>query len=66
MNTFGSWNIKTDSLIIEIMIYYFIGIILSICGALIVEPIMKKLKILKFVEYDKYVIKFIKTDCQMH
>jgi hypothetical protein len=47
--------VKAD-IIQSIVIFYFLGLIISRVGSLVIEPILKKIKILKFTEYKEYVI----------
>ena len=37
-------------------VYYFIGLVISRFGSLVVEPILKKIKFLEFAEYKDFVI----------
>jgi len=37
-------------------IYYFIGLVISRIGSIIIEPLFKKVKIVNFVKYEKFVI----------
>src|SRR5690606_28635840 len=36
-------------------LYYFIGLVISRIGSLIVEPLFKKIKLLKFAEYSEFI-----------
>lgn len=47
--------VKSDNLLVELFIYYFIGLVLSRIGSLIIKPLLWKLKILK--ENDSSVCK---------
>ena len=44
-----------DSIITGLFLYYFVGLIISRFGSLILEPIMKKLRFVKFSEYSDFV-----------
>lgn len=44
-----------DSLITGLFLYYFVGLVISRFGSLVLEPIMKKLKIIKFSEYSDFL-----------
>lgn len=48
-------NLLQENLIIGAFIYYFIGLIISRVGSLIVEPILKKTNFVKFAEYSDFV-----------
>lgn len=43
-------------LLIGAFLYYFIGLLISRIGSVIIEPLLKKWKFLKFAEYSDYVI----------
>ena len=55
LSEFSEVNIIQDEFIIGAFLYYFIGLVISRVGSLIVEPIFKKLKILKFAEYSEFI-----------
>ena len=42
-------------LVVGVFVYYFIGLIVSRFGSLIIEPLLKKLKFLKFADYKDFV-----------
>lgn len=44
-----------DDIIIGLFLYYFIGLVLSRIGSLIVEPILKKITFIKFAKYSDFV-----------
>ena len=46
--------IQQDNLL-GAFLYYFIGMVISRFGSVIIEPFLKKIKFLKFSEYKKYV-----------
>jgi hypothetical protein len=52
---FSSFDLIIDEIIIGGFLYYFIGMIISRVGSLLIEPILKKSKIVKFSEYSKFV-----------
>jgi len=43
------------SVITELFIYYFAGMVISRIGSLIVEPVLKKVKIIQFEPYSNYI-----------
>ncbi|HBN04355.1 MAG TPA: hypothetical protein DD434_01005 [Bacteroidales bacterium] len=45
-----------NSLVENLFVYYFIGIVVSRFGSVVVEPICKKLKIITFMPYDNFVL----------
>ena len=50
------YDFVQDDNILGAFLYYFIGMVISRIGSVIIEPILKKVKFLKFREYNKYVI----------
>lgn len=51
------WDLSfiQDNILIGIFYYYFIGMIISRIGSLIIEPILKRIKIITFLEYKRFV-----------
>lgn len=52
---FTSFNLVIEEVLIGVFLYYFIGMIISRIGSLIVEPLLKKIKLVKFSNYKKFV-----------
>jgi hypothetical protein len=50
-----SLNLLSDNILLSLFVYYFIGLIASRIGSLVVEPLYKKLRIVKFVSYSRYL-----------
>lgn len=44
-----------DDLINGVFLYYFVGLVISRCGSLIIEPVLKKIKFVVFAEYQDFV-----------
>lgn len=42
-------------LVVGVFVYYFVGLIISRFGSLIIEPILKKIRFLKFADYKDFV-----------
>lgn len=53
---FTSFNLVLDELIIGAFLYYFIGMVISRIGSILIEPILKKSKIVKFSDYQKFIL----------
>jgi hypothetical protein len=49
------WDFSQSDIIVGAFIYYFIGLIVSRFGSLVIEPIFKKIKLLIFTEYKKFI-----------
>jgi len=56
LSEFSEVNIIQHDIIVGLFLYYFIGLVISRIGSLIVEPIFKKLKILKFADYSDFIV----------
>jgi len=52
---FTSTNLIFDNLIIGAFLYYFIGLVISRVGSVIIEPLLKRIKFLKFADYKDFV-----------
>lgn len=44
-----------ESVLVGIFLYYFTGMIISRFGSLIIEPLLKKIKLIKFEDYKEYI-----------
>jgi len=49
-------KINHDNWVELAFLYYFIGMVISRIGSLVLEPFLKKVKLLKFADYSKFVI----------
>ena len=65
-------NLEGYTLVVEkidvyekLFIYYFIGLIISRIGSLFLEPLFKKLEIIKFADYSKF-LKAEEKDSKIH
>jgi hypothetical protein len=52
---FTSYDLVIAEVLIGAFLYYFIGMIISRIGSLIIEPFLKKVKLIKFSNYKKFV-----------
>ena len=51
-----SFSLAQDNLLIGLFLYYFIGLIISRIGSLILEPLLtEKIKFVEFAKYENYV-----------
>jgi len=55
------WNFVQNDPLTAGFVYYFIGLIISRFGSIVIEPILKKTKFLQYAEYTKY-LSAVKTD----
>ena len=49
------FTVFTGNIIVDIVITYFTGMVLSRIGSLVVEPIFKSIRIIKFAQYEDYL-----------
>lgn len=52
---FFNIEISQGDIIKDIALYYFLGLLISRIGSLIVEPVLKKIKVVKFSEYKDFL-----------
>lgn len=52
----NSFNLVQDELFLGLFLYYFIGLILSRIGSLLVEPVLKGLKVIDYTPYSDFVL----------
>lgn len=50
------YNLIQDNITLGVFLYYFIGLIISRIGSLVIEPFLKKISFLKFSDYEEFVI----------
>lgn len=55
LRLFTSLDLVVDELLIGAFLYYFIGMVISRIGSILIEPILKKSKIVKFSDYQKFI-----------
>ena len=51
---FGT-NLLSNNWFENLSIFYFVGMVLSRIGSIVIEPVMKKIKIIKYAPYQDYV-----------
>lgn len=55
LERFMGYSLSQENLIIGAFVYYFIGLIISRFGSLIIEPVLKKVSFLKFGEHGDFM-----------
>lgn len=55
LNYFTEYKIKQDNILLAGFLYYFIGLTISRISSVIIEPLLKKIKFIKFRDYEKFV-----------
>lgn len=53
--TFTSYSFVQSDAVIAFFVYYFLGLVISRIGSLIIEPFLKKTKFVKFEDYASFV-----------
>lgn len=56
LDYFTPYSFIQENLAIGAFVYYFIGLVISRFGSLVIEPILKKISFLKFADYKDFVI----------
>lgn len=64
LNYFTQYEIKQDNLLLAAFLYYFVGLTISRISSVIFEPLLKKLKFVKFRDY-KYFVEASKKDTKL-
>lgn len=54
-DSYTSLSFTQEDILLGFFTYYFYGLVISRIGSLIVEPALKKSRIIKFVDYGKFV-----------
>ncbi|MBL8121296.1 hypothetical protein JNM87_00915 [Candidatus Saccharibacteria bacterium] len=57
-------NLLNDNILVAVFIYYFMGLVVSRMGSLVIEPLYKKLRIVKYAPYKQY-LKAVKLDSKI-
>lgn len=52
---FTKYSFVQQDIVLGVFLYYFIGLVISRFGSLVVEPILRKLSFVEFVEYGDFV-----------
>lgn len=56
LRQFTSFDLIIDELLIGAFLYYFVGMVISRIGSIIIEPILRKSGIAKFSDYSEFVL----------
>lgn len=55
LNELTVYNIILDNLLITFFMYYFIGLVISRVGSVAIAPLLKKMKFIRFADYNDFV-----------
>ena len=50
-----SYSLISENLLIGVFVYYFIGLVISRIGSLVLEPFLKKIRVVEFASYSKFI-----------
>lgn len=64
LNVITPYNIIGKDIFTDLFKFYFIGLVISRIGSIIIEPLLRKMKILKFADYSDF-INASKTDSKI-
>lgn len=53
---FTHYSFVQQDIVLGLFLYYFIGLVISRFGSLVIEPILKWIKFLRFAEYKEFVV----------
>ncbi len=52
---YTAYSLVLDNIVIGVFVYYFYGLVISRVGSLIVEPLLKKLNVVRFAPYAQFM-----------
>ena len=55
LSKISSYNFIQKDIVVGVFFYYFIGLLISRIGSILIEPLLKTLKFLKFSEYKDFI-----------
>jgi len=55
VDKYFSYTLIQDDIVVGVFLYYFVGLIISRIGSIIIEPILKKIGFVKFAEYKDFI-----------
>ncbi len=51
----GIWELADVNIVVELFLYYFVGMTISRVGSVLIEPIFTSMKIVHYAEYNHYL-----------
>ena len=55
LDNVSTYNLTTLNIVIGVFIYYFLGLVISRIGSLILDPMLKKIGFIKFIPYADFI-----------
>lgn len=56
ISAFGIYTADTGSILTDLFVFYFIGVVISRIGSIFIEPILKMARIVRYSEYNSYLL----------
>lgn len=53
---FTEFNMVQSDILSNLFLYYFVGVVLSRIGSVLIEPVLKCVQFVKYEPYDKYLL----------
>lgn len=54
-DNFFSYSLIQDDIVVGLFLYYFVGLLISRLGSLIIEPFLKKIGFVEFADYPDFI-----------
>jgi hypothetical protein len=64
LGKFTHYPLVQENLVLGVFVYYFVGLVITRVGSLVVEPLLKRLKFIVFANYGEFV-KASKADAKI-
>lgn len=55
VSRFTSFNVPTGANVTDYIAFYFVGVVISRFGSILIEPLYKKLKIVEYAPYSRFI-----------
>lgn len=55
LEKFTAYSLTQENLLIGAFVYYFVGLVISRFGSLVIEPVLRKVSFLKFGDHEDFV-----------
>ena len=55
VSNIANFNLLVDNVVIAIFLYYFVGLVISRLGSLVIEPLLQETKFVRFAKYEDFL-----------
>lgn len=55
LSLIGVYTLEPESVVGELVVYYFIGLVISRIGSVVIEPILKLTRVIKYGTYSEFI-----------